>query len=96
MSQGFKQLRGKKLLINRPEPKKSAIELSVEEQNHMTAEEMKLWTQLEVFAVGTEVTDIKPGDKVYVYVHALSSAEVISINDKPKMLVDLASIAIVW
>jgi hypothetical protein len=96
MSKGFKQLRGKKLLINRPEPKKSAIELSVEEQGHMTMEEMKMWTQLEVYAVGTEVTDIQPGDRVYIYVHSLSSAEVINIDNKPKMLVDLASVAIVW
>lgn len=96
MSQGFKQLRGKKLLINRPEPKKSTIELSVEEQGQMTMEEMKMWTQLEVYAVGTEVTDIQPKDKVYIYAHALSTAEVINVDGKPKMLVDLASIAIVW
>jgi hypothetical protein len=87
---------GKRLLLNKPETKKSTIELSKAEQEQMERELMSKWTTLEVNAVGDEVTMVKPGDKVYVYVHSLRNAEIVEIENTPKLIVHESEIAIVW
>ena len=96
MKKGFKQLRGKKVMLDRPEKKESAIELTPESEAAHDQELMKSWTKLNVYAVGTEVDDIEEGDKVYVFVNALAHAEVVVIDNKKKMIVNLADILIVW
>jgi co-chaperonin GroES (HSP10) len=96
MEKGFKVLRGKKVMLDRPEKKESTIELTPESEAAQDRELMKSWTKLNVFAVGTEVDDVKEGDKVYVFVSALSHAEVIVVNDKKKMIVNQADILMIW
>jgi hypothetical protein len=96
MEKGFKVLRGKKVMLDRPEKKESAIELTPESEASQDKELMKSWTKLNVCAVGTEVDDVKEGDKVYVFVSALAHAEVIVINDKKKMVVNQADILMIW
>jgi len=96
MEKGFKVLRGKKVMLDRPEKKESAIELTPESEAAHDRELMKSWTKLNVFAVGTEVDDVKEGDKVYVFVSALANAEVLVINDKKKMVVNQADILMIW
>ena len=87
---------GKRVLLNKPETKKSTIELSETEKQEIERELMFKWTTLEVSAVGNEVTTVKPGDKVYVYAHSLRNAEIVEIEQIAKLIVHESEIAIVW
>lgn len=89
-------LRGKRVLINIPEKKESAIELTEKDKAMIEEQEMKKWTALEVHAVGKEVTEVNPGDKVYLTVSAIQDAERVLIDNEIKMMVNEASIAIIW
>jgi hypothetical protein len=57
---------------------------------------IKLWTALEVYAIGTDVTLVKAKDKVYVSVSSLSSAERIVIGDETKLLINEFEVMIIW
>ena len=92
----MKNLRGKRVLVTVPEFKKSAIEISANDQEKMMQEAMTNRKKIEVFSVGDEVEDIKKGDMVYVQTYALESGEKISIDDHMRILVPENSIAIVW
>jgi hypothetical protein len=89
-------LRGKRVLINIPEKKESAIELTEKDKAMIEEQEMKKWTALEVYAVGKEVTEVSAGDKVYLPVSAIEGAERILIDNEVKMMINEASIAIIW
>jgi predicted RNA-binding protein with PUA-like domain len=90
------KLLGKRVLLNKPETKKSTIELSETEKQQIEKELMSKWTTLEVSAVGNEVSTVKPGDKVYVYAHSLRNAEIIEVEEIAKLIVHESEIAIVW
>lgn len=92
----MKSLRGKRVLINTPELKKSAVELSIKDEEAIMHEAMKKWLKLEVYAVGDEIQDIHKGDHVYVQTYALESGEKIEVDGKIKLLVPDTAIAIVW
>lgn len=92
----MKSLRGRRVLLTTPELKKSAVELSIKDEEAIMQEAMKKWQKLEVFAVGTEIEDIKPGDHVYVQTYALESGEKIDIDGKIKLLVPDTAIALIW
>ena len=89
-------LRGKRILVTVPELKKSAVALSEKDEEMMMRDAMKKWEKLSVFAVGTEVDDIKPGDEVYVQTYALESGEKIDIDGGMKILVPENAVAIKW
>lgn len=90
------KLLGKRILINIPEIKKAAVELSPTQEEERQKEAIKRWTQLEVHSVGDEVEKVKAGDKVYVQTFALEGAEKIEIEDTIKLLVKEFDIAIVY
>jgi len=92
----MKTLRGKRVLISAPELKKSAVELSIKDEESIMQEAMKKWLKLEVYAVGDEVQDIHKGDQVYVQTYALESGEKIEIDGKIKLLVPDTAIALIW
>lgn len=92
----MKTLRGKRVLLTTPELKKSAVELSIKDEEAIMQEAMKKWQKLEVFAVGNEIEDIKAGDHVYVQTYALESGEKIDIDGKIKLLVPDTAIALIW
>jgi hypothetical protein len=96
MSLSIKHLRGKRVLIEKPEMAKSSIELTESAQASMEKEMIAKWTRLTIAAVGTDVTDIKAGDEVYANAGMLSSAEQIELDGKLYMLVPDHSIAIVY
>ena len=87
MSELFKSLKGRRILINQPEMKESAIELSDADKAHIEQEAMKKWTRLEVYAVGTEVSTVEKGDVVYISVNAIKGAEVVEIYNSIKLMV---------
>jgi len=93
-------LRGNRVLIDKPEKKdeekKLDLILSADDEKAMEQDLMKEWTHLNVCAVGTDVTDVKVGDKVYVRTGALHNAEIIDLNGSIKMMVTIHDIVMIW
>ena len=83
-------------MVNQPEMKESAIQLSEADKAHIEQESMKKWTRLEVYAVGEDVTTLAAGDSVYVSVNAIKGAEVIEVEESIKLMLSEYDIAIVW
>jgi len=90
------KLLGKRVLLTTPRKKESIIELTPEVERQLEMDMIQEWTNLEVYAVGTDVTTFKPGDKVYVSVSSLSSAERIMIGEDAKLMINEFEIAIIW
>lgn len=88
-------LRGKRVLIQKPPKVESPIQLTEAQQKEIEKDLIKTWTKLTVEAVGDEVTNIKPGDKVYVGA-ALAHAEVIEIDNNYYFMVNEQSVSIIW
>ena len=94
-------LRGNRVLIDKPEKKEKKegeLDLIIPDNMEKDAEKemMKEWTHLNVCAVGTDVTDVKVGDKVYVRTGALHNAEIIDLDGSIKMMVTIHDIVMVW
>jgi len=89
-------LKGKRVLLSKPELEKSPIHMSPEVQENLDKENMKKWTNLEVFAVGESVEGIKIGDKVYVPKGGLERSDVVEVDGEIKLMVSDFDIAIIW
>ena len=93
----FKELRGKRILVTKPVSEtKSLIEITPEVQAELDKELMSKWTRLTVFAVGTEVVDIKPNDEVYINASMLANAELVRLDGVDYMMVLDHAVAIVY
>jgi preprotein translocase subunit YajC len=93
----FKQLRGKRVMIQKPESeKKSIIELTPEVEAQLEKEAIAKWTRLKVYAVGTDVTDIVAGDEVYITPGILAGAEIFKVDEEVFMIVPDHAVAIVY
>ena len=93
----FKELRGKRILVTKPVSEtKSLIEITPEVQAELDKEIMTKWTRLTVFAVGSEVVDIKPNDEVYINASMLANAELVRLDDADYMMVLDHAVAIVY
>ena len=93
----FKQLRGKRILITKPVSEtKSLIEITPEVQAQLDQEMMIKWTRLTIFAVGSEVVDLKSGDEVYVSAGMLANAELVQLDGVDYMMVQDHAVAIVY
>ena len=96
MSEAFKSLEGRRVLVNQPEMKESTIELTDKDKASIEQEAMKKWTRLEVYAVGREVVNVKKGDHIYASVNAIKGAEVVEIEESIKLMISEYDVAIVW
>jgi hypothetical protein len=90
------KLVGRRVLINVPKKKESVIELTAKDEEQIMQEAMKLWTKLEVYAVGTTVESLNSGDKVYITTESLQRAEKVEIDGEIKLMVSEGDIAIIW
>ena len=90
------QLKGKRVLLNKPEIKESAIKLSEADKQAIEMDMKKTWTKLEVYAIGDEVESVKVGDKVYMGITGLQASEAVELEDGIKLMVAERDIAIVW
>jgi hypothetical protein len=90
------KVKGHRVLLNRPVKEKRLIKLSPEMEEAMEFEELKKLKNLEVFAVGEEVQGINVGDKVYVQLMSLQSAELVEVEGNEKIMVRSSDIAIIW
>jgi hypothetical protein len=94
----FKKLRGRAILLNVPQRKKSVIELSAKDEEAMMQEAAKLWSKLTVYAVGDKVEEVVPGDEVYVRTSALNmeTVERIEIDGEIRLLLTEGDVVIIW
>jgi hypothetical protein len=93
----FKQLRGKRVMIQKPESeKKSIIELTPEVEAQLEKDAIAKWTRLKVYAVGTEVTDIVAGDDVYITPGVLAAAEIFKVDEEVFMIVPDHAVAVIY
>ena len=90
------QLKGKRVLLNKPEVKESQFELSEADKMALEMDMRKTWTKLEVYAVGDEVESVKAGDKVYMGIIGLQASEAVELEDGVKLMVAERDIAILW
>jgi hypothetical protein len=93
---GFKQLKGVRVLLSLPARDTKGIELSPELEEELNREYAAKMDNLEVYAIGDGVNDIKVGDRVYVPVEELKRGTFININNEQKIMVSSMSIALVW
>jgi hypothetical protein len=90
------KLMGRRVLINVPKKKESVIELSAKDEDSIMQEAMKLWTKLEVYAVGDTVERVSAGDRVYVTTGSLEHAEKVEIDGEVKLMLSEGDVAIIW
>lgn len=90
------KLMGRRVLINVPKKKESVIELSAKDEDSIMQEAMKLWTKLEIYAVGDTVERVSAGDRVYVTTGSLEHAEKVEIDGEVKLMLSEGDIAIIW
>ena len=93
---GYKQLKGIRILLSLPKRDDKGIELSPELKEEMNREYATKMDKLEVYAIGDAVTDIQPGDLVYVPVEELKRGTFVTINDEEKLMVPSMSVALIW
>lgn len=94
----FKSLRGRTILLDVPQRKKSIVELSAKDEEAIMQEAAKLWNKLNVYAVGDKVEEVKAGDKVYVRTSALNmeTVERIDIDGEIKLVLNEGDVIIIW
>jgi hypothetical protein len=93
----MKKLIGTRVLLTKPVKPESTIVLSPDMEEALERDMMKKWTHLEVYAIGSDVTTVNIGDKVYVPSSSLQSADLIELDDlSVKMMVAEREIAIIW
>jgi hypothetical protein len=96
--QPFKLLRGRTILLDIPKKKESGLQLSAKDEDAIMQEAMKMWSKLNVFAVGDKVEEVQVGDKVYVRTNALNLevVERIDIDGDTKLVLTEGDVVIVW
>ncbi len=90
------QLKGRRVLLNKPEVKESQFELSESDKHALEMDMRKTWTKLEVYAIGDDVESVKVGDKVYMGITGLQTSEAVELEDGMKLMVAERDIAIIW
>lgn len=90
------QLKGRRVLLNKPEVKESQFELSESDKHALEMDMRKTWTKLEVYAIGDDVESVKVGDKVYMGITGLQASEAVELEDGMKLMVAERDIAIIW
>ena len=90
------KLKGKRVLLSKPEIEKSPIQMTPEVQESLDRDNMKKWTHLEVFAVGEAVDGITVGDMVYIPKSALERSDVIEVEGEIKLMVSDFDVAVIW
>ena len=92
----IKTVLGNRVLLTLPKINKPSLQLSEELEREWMEKEMQKLNKLEVYAIGTEVTEIEPGDFVTVNHMFIRTAERIMENDSEKIVVRYPDITLVW
>lgn len=94
----FRKLRGRTILLDVPQRKESAIQLSAKDEEAIMADAVKMWNKLTVFAIGDKVEEVAVGDQVYVRTSALNMEHVerIDIDGSVKLVLNEGDVVIIW
>jgi hypothetical protein len=90
------KLVGTRILLKKPVKPDSKIVLTPEGEAQLEKDMMKQWTALEVYAVGEDVSLVKPSDKVYIPAIILQNTEIIEVEGETRLMIAERDIAIVW
>jgi len=93
--ENFKVL-GPRVLLTLPELKKPTLQLTEELERQWMEKEMQKLNRLEVFAVGTDVTEVEVGDSVTVNPLFIRNAERVTIDGVERIVIRYPDITIVW
>ena len=96
MEQGFKQLKGYRVLLSLPPRDTKGIELSPELEEELNKEYASKMDNLEIYAIGDTVDNLQIGERVYVPVEELKRGTFVTINGDQKIMVSSMSIALIW
>ena len=96
MEQGFKQLKGYRVLLSLPPRDTKGIELSPELEEELNREYASKMDNLEIYAIGDTVDNLQIGERVYVPVEELKRGTFVTINGQHKIMVSSMSIALIW
>ena len=84
------------MLLDQPDIKEPVITLSPEDKKAFDEEQLKKFTEIRIFAVGSTVDGLNAGDFVYVSPYYLQQAQVIEIEGEAKLLIREQDIDIIW
>jgi hypothetical protein len=87
---------GSRILVTVPAAPESTIELTDEVKAQLHVEFVQKLKSLEVFAIGTDVTAVSVGEKVFVPSNIVMHADKVIIGDSVKLMVAERDIAIIW
>ena len=96
MEQGFKQLKGYRVLLSLPPRDTKGIELSPELEEELNKEYASKMDNLEIYAIGDTVDNLQIGERVYVPVEELKRGTFVTINGQQKIMISSMSIALIW
>lgn len=96
MEQGFKQLKGYRVLLSLPPRDTKGIELSPELEEELNKEYASKMDNLEIYAIGDTVDNLQIGERVYVPVEELKRGTFVTINGQQKIMVSSMAIALIW
>lgn len=97
MSKPFKKLLGNRVLLKTPALPESNLKVPTAAQEELKKAYLEKLDRLEVYAVGTTVTDFQEGDFVTVPVPTILSAQKVKISEGVEVcIVSLFDVSIVW
>lgn len=91
------KLRGKRVILNLPEKKNNnELVLLPGMQEELEREELLTLQNLEVFAVGDQVDDIKAGEWVFVSANNLGMSVPLKIKGEDKIMLREMDVDFIW
>lgn len=97
MAKEFKQLRGNRIYLEKPEEPKSSLHLDAASKEALELEKLKTWGRLKVYAVGNLIEDIKEGDEIMIDPTQTSKVAKIPLTpDKEVLMISVFDVCHIW
>jgi len=90
------KLRGQRVLLVLPQPPDLKVIIDEKLKEEIAQEYYAKADKLQVFMVGDLITDIAPGDLVYVPVKELQQGSLLEIEGQKYVMINVINIAILW
>jgi len=90
------KLRGQRILLVLPQVPDLKVIIDEKLKEEIAQEYYSKADKLEVFMVGDLVTDIVPGDSVYVPVKDIQQGSLVEINGGKYVMLNVLNVAIIW
>jgi hypothetical protein len=93
----YKSLRGNRILLNYPDLEESNLILDKATKEAIKEEKLSKFDRLTVYAVGDTVTDIKPGDEVFMDPISLKHKGIqVIVGGELKIVTSPFDVILVW